>query len=272
MQFQFRLTPVAEINPWGADQGRPSLHWYGLTDGWFWIEAGGQELFRYTEEVLHHWHQQVPEGCLSPLPYENYQVARYWEDLLELLPAILDPLPPDLVARVADARGWSDLQSRALRWQEVQASETAWDAYYMAAAWWGRRTWDAGHLAHPPCIALWRVEDTVHIRWDNRQVTVNGAPVWEALEDEVTLPVAEFLAAVESFHRRFSSEMERRVAEVTAEPPLHVEIDLVALLLEQEERHGLLQSALRPGTTEAGRDYSWDEVRAALAVVERGTV
>jgi len=30
------------VAPWGGDT--PPLHWFGLTDGWYRIEAGGREL------------------------------------------------------------------------------------------------------------------------------------------------------------------------------------------------------------------------------------
>jgi hypothetical protein len=42
--FRFELRPLDEVEPWGDDP--PSLSWFGLTDGWYWIEAGGHELLR----------------------------------------------------------------------------------------------------------------------------------------------------------------------------------------------------------------------------------
>ena len=38
MLFEFVLRPLEEVQPWGVDE--PTLHWFGLTDGWYWIEAG----------------------------------------------------------------------------------------------------------------------------------------------------------------------------------------------------------------------------------------
>ena len=44
LRFRFRLKPVEDIAPWGgsAPDERPYFSWFGLTDGWFWIEVGGQ--------------------------------------------------------------------------------------------------------------------------------------------------------------------------------------------------------------------------------------
>jgi hypothetical protein len=268
MEFQFRLTPVEDIVPWGGEQEPATLSWYGLTDGWFWIEIGGQELFRYSLQALRYRERQEPGHRPAPLPYENYQVARYWEDLLALLPAVLDPLPADLAARVADAPSWTARQQAALQWQEAQADDAAWDTYYTALGWWGDRTWDAGHLAFPPRLALWRVEETVHVRWDNRQVTVEGTPVWTAPMGEATLPVSEFVTAVMSFHHRFLMEMKVRVKSLTAIPLPDVEIDLAALCREQQDRSAWITTALRSEATPPRSEADWDEVRSALQILD----
>lgn len=270
MQFHFRLMPFEEIPPWGTAQGHPNLSWFGLTLGWFWIEVGDQELFRYTRKALEHWQRQDPDAEPLLLPYEDYQVARYWEDLLEMLPAILDPLPDDLAGRVAHPKGWQDWQDRALRWQKGDEDEVAWDAYYSAVGWWERRTWDAGHLAYPPRLWLWRVGETVYVRWDNRDVIVDGLPVWEAQQGEYRLPVSEFLAAVESFHAGFLNEMGQQVDVVRAAWPLtDVEIDLDALEREQSERRGKLEPAVNPWAREVRRTHTWEQARVAIASIEQ---
>lgn len=271
MKFHFRLMPVDAIPPWGTERGRPTLSWFSLTLGYFWIEINGQELFRYAGEVLAHWEEMYPEAYTLSLPYEDYQVARYWEDLLQMLPAILDPLPADFAERMTDPQAWMDWQDEAYRWQaRSDDDESAWDAYYAALAWHGQRTWDAGHLAHPPHIWLWRVEDTIHIRWDNRNVTLDGLPVWEARQGEHTLPVSEFLAAVERFDSSLLSEMQERVDDlVFAAGRPGVEIDLAALLQAQLYRTTLLKSAIDPWVAGVRRGFSWEEMRDAIRRIEK---
>lgn len=242
------MLPVDDIPAWGTEHGRPTLSWFGLTLGFFWIEIGGQELFRYTGEVLDHWQRLSPEVGPPSLPYEDYQVARYWEDLLDMLPAILDSLPADFAARMDDPQGWKDWQDAANRWQaRSDENEAAWDSCYAAVAWQGHRTWDAGHLAYPPRIWLWRVEDTIHIRWDNRDVISDGLLVWEARHGECILPVSVFLSAVESFNDRFLFEMEERVNAIERTwPRTDVEIDVASLVRDQVYRMGLLKPAIDP--------------------------
>ncbi|MBC8138191.1 MAG: hypothetical protein H8F28_20110 [Fibrella sp.] len=267
MKFHFRLMPAEEIPPWGTEQGQPTLSWFGLTRGYFWIEVGGQELFRYTDAVLDHWQRLYPRSLRASLPYEEYQVARYWEDLLDMLPAILDPLPDDFAKRLVDASRWRSWEEGALRWAKECGDESL-DIYSTGLEWWSQRRWQAWHLAHPPRLWLWRVKDMIHIRWDNRDITVDGMLVWEAQQGEYTLSVAEFLAAVESFHARFLSKMELRVNAVrTAWSRPKVKIDFDALILEQAARPGWLEYTVRPTTVQ--RALSWEQVREAIAATDQ---
>jgi hypothetical protein len=96
-----------EVSPWGRDQ--PTLHWFGLTEGWYWIEADGHQLLRWTR----------PDG---PHPYVDYYLARLWEeheDRAHWLARSLDRSPAtdwDIVrqgARLLAAGGLQDDASTA---------------------------------------------------------------------------------------------------------------------------------------------------------------
>lgn len=276
MHFNFRLKAIEAIEPWHTTEGQATLSWFALTDGWFWIEVAGQELFRYSRAALDFWQQQDPGTDVIPSPYTDYQVARYWEDLLQMLPVVLDPLPSDLATRVADAEGWRDWLADAERCFRACDDDSAMDRYQTAVGWWQERTWDASHLAQPPRIWLWRVGDALHIRWDNRGVTIGdsaldfpGLAVWDAARGECSLSCPEFLAAVTSFNDRFLSEMGWRVQDATAAwPNSAVLIDVAALRREQMDRAGWLAPTVAPFAIEARRAFSWEEVRSAMAALD----
>lgn len=42
MLFEFILKPLDEVARWGT--ARDSLHWFGSTDGEYWIQAGEHAL------------------------------------------------------------------------------------------------------------------------------------------------------------------------------------------------------------------------------------
>src|SRR4051794_3484764 len=111
MLVNFSLRSPADITPWSTANGEPTLHWFGHTLGWYWINLGGAELFRYHDESLAHWARTVPGEFRSP--YDEYEVARLHEDLLSMLPAVLEPVPPPVAARLHPPDQWRTWLERA---------------------------------------------------------------------------------------------------------------------------------------------------------------
>src|SRR5438105_15938246 len=87
--FDFTLRELDQIQPWGAPED-PNLHWFGLSDGTYWMNVGQSKLFEYTAAAQAH---AVPQFC-------DYQVVRLYEDLLEVVPYVLEPVPPQLMSFV----------------------------------------------------------------------------------------------------------------------------------------------------------------------------
>jgi hypothetical protein len=136
-QFHFRLRPVDEILPWGNE--RPSLSWFGLSDGWYWLEIDGQELFRVSDT-----RPKIP-------PYVDYQVVRLWEDILEIAPDVLGEVPSDIAAQLCDPDGWLAAVER------IQADDTLDEELVEnGLGWWRARYLDSSHLVAAPRLWLWR--------------------------------------------------------------------------------------------------------------------
>lgn len=183
---------MAEVEPWGDPD--PGLHWFALTAGDYWIELGGRELARV-----------------------DYFAVRLWEDLLQLLPSALQPVPADLAEFVAADRG---------RWnawlEDEKSSERAWDA----VLWHGEHSLDFGYLRRPPRVRAWR---TVTGGRDEVTVTVD--------DSRGSLPAASFTDAVRRFDAELIAGMERRVEELERTgPPAGVELDLTQLRREHDDR------------------------------------
>ena len=263
MLFHFKLHPLEEVKPWGGD--KPTLSWFGLTDGMCWWEVGKQQLFRYSQAWIDHWVAEYPK-LNQELPYVDYQVVRPWEDLLDHLPAILDPVPDDLIRRTQDKEQWQRLRENAWIWAEGQDDESSWDLQDIAFRWWSERGWNSGYLSHPPDITLWSQEDTFHLQWDNQSVLYNNFAVWDATFGEITMPTTAFMEEVTSFHERLMAAMAERVDAVLAgalRPEIAVNLDW--LVKEQEDRATWLQNTL----TMRQQHQDWNEVRAAISTIER---
>lgn len=271
MLFQFQLALVIDIAPWTTPSrgNEKSLHWFGLTDGCYWLEVGGTELLRYSQPLLDHWAREYPKARLSP--YVNYYVVRLWEDILGMLPAVLEPIPEDLMAYIRPGgvwgswAAWEQWSNRAHVWMDA-VEDDSWEFFGNATAWWGERRLDTGYLSAGSAIWFWSQADCVHIRWDNTDLCVEGLPVWANMSGESELSATEFVAEVRSFDARLIQAMAERVDEVRQDwPHPEVRLDWNDLRKEHRRRSTFCAECL----IQPPRQTNWDEVRQALAEVER---
>jgi hypothetical protein len=153
---------VADVQPWGGE--KPTLDWFALTDGWYWIEVGGHELLRYSDRTLRMWADE--RGAEAASPYVDYYVVRLWEDVLEILPEIMEPVPGDLISFVAD-----DLLDWTSRENAPQAEA--------AGLWHASRSMYLGPLQNAPHVRWWRTivdgGDVVTVSWRHRPDPEMGA-------------------------------------------------------------------------------------------------
>ncbi|WP_405161775.1 DUF5984 family protein [Nocardia sp. NBC_01499] len=245
IRFRFGLTPLGRVEPWG-EQHR-TLHWFALTEGWYYIDLGGHELLRLSERSTRllrtqAGHQETPYDC-----YVEYYVARLWEDVLALLPSALEPVPGDLIDFVAaESTDWS--------WTETPE-------VHAASTWYGERTLDTGYLWFGPRVRWWRTvngsTDTVTVAWryptdPEREMEFTGPPT-----GRVSMPTDEFRTAVIEFDHTLMTAMKDRIREFESSgPPAGIEIDLALFDHEQQDRaHWLAQAMERRPETD------WDAVR-----------
>jgi len=269
MRFHFHLRQLVDIAPWhNADGSNPHLGWFGLTDGWYWIEAGSAELFRYNRPLVAKWRREYSDvPWLEALPYVDYQVSRLWEDVLEILPAVLDPVPSRLAHALGPDEPWINWE-RAAKTAVEQAphEQEAWDLLESAAGWWWARQLNTSYLQAAPQICFWSDGADIHIQWDNRACVLDGLPAWEAVIGEHKAPVADFIAEAQAFDARFLSRMHDRIAIAQSEwtrPDVALE---PGLNQEQVARTGW---PARRFDAIKGQDLThWDAVFQAIARIE----
>lgn len=257
MLIDFTLLPITEVEPWGEPDA-PSLHWFGLTDGQYWIEVGESKLFEYSEVA-----QAAGAGRFC-----EYPVVRLHEDLLEMLPHILEPIPDALGPRLS-GNAAVEWRTAVADWVDRNIDRLDRDRFDQlidaATTWSGARRLGSAYLTPSANIVIWSDIEHVYIDWDNRDRLFHGKPAWSAVHGRYRISRGEFIAEVRTFNERFIGQMSDRVQEVLAgalAPNIH--IDIPGLVREHEERSRALGEALSQQSL-----TDWKSVGAAIDEVLR---
>ncbi|OUS29194.1 hypothetical protein A9Q99_08755 [Gammaproteobacteria bacterium 45_16_T64] len=236
--FEFRLRPLTEVEPWGEEPDL-SLHWYGLTDGFYHMNVGEEQLYRYSDELMDIWSK---EHSYSK-PFFDYQVTRLHEDVLCMLSDVLQPIPVrmhEYISTVEKQRVWEDTLAGVYDETEYEEVE---ETYEMASEWLFHRRLQG--MGGGPNVIIWRVGDTIHIRWNSESILLEGVQAWSTARGEYQLTVEAYVAEVESFHHRLMNDMRERIRLITTNNPMpHVNIDIPALISVQEEKDRFLSESL----------------------------
>ena len=246
-RFRFVLTPLDQVVPWGGEE--PRLHWFGLTDGWYWIDLGNHELLRYSPQTLH---RHRAGGGTTEQPYVDYYVARLWEDLLGLGAILRHRVPDDLVEFVA---GSSSI------WQSLDDDDATVDA---ALTWYSDHILDLGYLRRAPRIRAWRTSDEqrdlVTMTW--RHQPSDDIQFTAPTTGQVTVAADAFLAAIRHFDSELLTAMDDRIRALEqAGPPAGIHLDLDHLRREHDDRATWLERRLAHDPDPAPE---WDTVRAGV--------
>jgi hypothetical protein len=256
MLFNFILLPFQEIELGGAGDER-FLNWFRLTEGQYWIQAGQHALLEYSPSA-----RPFPKYC-------DYPVVRLYEDVMEILPYVLEPIPAALAPCIQSASGNKWCASRVSLLENSPDSMDVEDYCKLSSDclnWWYDRRLDTNYLSPSAAIRLWSDDSTVHIEWDNREELFNGVPAWTAILGAYHLPRAEFIREVRSFHDRLMEQMGERVAAVLTGARPDVTIDLCELREEHQQRKEPIDRLLAGPATKT----DWEQVSEAIGKVERG--
>lgn len=216
----FALRPLTEVTPWRRpdDPEERHLSWFGLTDGWYAIDAKDGRLFQYTQEMMQHLNPKFDSRAACS-DWVDYQVVRLYEDLLEMLPDVLSEVPDEvhaLVSTVEARREWR----RSVDWVYDSEEDNNLDTLEAATEWTRLRKLDSLYLVDGPRIWLWRNRARIYVQWDNADLKTDGLPRWAATEGTTSLAVEHFIEEIRSFHVRLMSAMAERVNMIATNNPL----------------------------------------------------
>lgn len=189
--FRFSLRAPNDVEPWGKP-GQQTLHWFGFSDGSYFIDLGQHRLLEYCVDTHHS-------------RYVEYQIARMHSDLLDMLPEVLSPVPVELLASLAND---SILEtSEALAARAGDLDDPIWDAL----EGFRLRRLDTLYLSPPAHISFWTHDQNTYVEWNNHGCLFEGSPAWTACKGRFVLPTRDFVSAVHRFHDEFMSQMRERV-------------------------------------------------------------
>lgn len=268
--FQFELTPVENIKPWGDNDGDLSLSLYALTDGHFRISVGKEALLRYTPAIISHWGLSNEDA--------EYQVACFARDVLDSVSAATSPIPVFFENIVRDESLFRQLQKSPAQCShqkvpagviaELEVEKTNADFkqdHYNAFRWLGERSIWLNYLTSSPDIWFVRVGNEVWIQWNNVDRKFEGIDVWTAQRGTYSISVQAFLAECRSFSERLLSAMESRIlsienGSVRAQIPLDTASLRNQLFAFKSEFEKSLSAKYQP-------DIGWEESETAMRAI-----
>ena len=189
-----------------SEDGKYSVCWFWLTLSDYCIRIGDVTLFESSAECLRKYPQ-------DPSPYLTYQYARFLEDFFRILPSVTTPIPPDLYCYIDTEEKYVNLSDRVGDWfWNIEApTEKQNDIYDDVCEFLLANDLDSGHLVRNSKSSLYRLADTIRIRYDFRAYEEDGTPIWSAGCGEYELPYNDFICEVEDMLVRFFRDMDRQV-------------------------------------------------------------
>lgn len=260
--INFQLAEIENIAPFGSEETGYRLHWFGLTDSFYWLNVCDCELFRLSDQFLTRYRNH------TKLPYVNYYLARLIEDLFEILPSIATPIPDRLFQYISSISEMEKLQNKLYVWLENKWSEdeNEFDQVYVPSSdWLHNRTLNTGYLRAEPDIKFFRHKNDLVIRW-NFEYQEEETNMWTASKGEYTLCYKEFIKEIEDFYDRFWIEMKKQI-DLVCQGLLRTDImiDLDGLQkehIERKKRLDEIMDLLKSDSFEPVEE--WNKVEMAL--------
>jgi hypothetical protein len=252
--FEFELARVEDIVPWDTSAG-PSLSWFALTDGQFRMPVGDQVLFEYSDEIRAHWGTTARNA--------DYQIAAFAREMLGSVAAVATRLP-ERIERLA--AHWDRLCKLQRESELADDGDDAEDLAYAAWRWLGERTPWSGYLVANPNFQFVRVGNDVRIHWDNRDLAVDGHPVWTAQHGEHAMRVESFVQECRDFVQRLLIAMDDRIAAIEAGAVRAQAVLEPGLLRVQQETW---RTEFETYSREYEPDIAWQKAERALEMIAK---
>jgi hypothetical protein len=259
--INFKLRHPDNIIPWG-DSPDTSMHWFGLTDGEYWLDLNKDTLYKYTNEVL-------AGGHVNDSHYVEYQIARLLEDWTSTFESIVEPVPDAFYAISQSNNYLYRFYEAVQNWLDNFSEDSSvdvdiYDRYDKTIEWIYSRTLTAMHLTSGPGISFFRNRNNISIVWKADHLTENNIPVWTAQNGEVEMEYAMFIHEIEDFGNRFFNAMDTQVQIAVEKNWGTTQLNKKQLIQEQQERRAEFQRKLSVLKGEPTKQTEWDLINSLI--------
>lgn len=266
------LKKIEEIKPWGKTKSECYLHWFGLTDSYYWFSLGQTELLRYSEDFVKKHRMDLT------FPYVDYQYARIHDDFLTILDKVLIPIPSNVFSYIDNMEKFDAFKKSLSLWinNVWNEEDEQYDEIYLPASKWiYSRKLDSGYLVGAPAIYFFVCNDKVYIRWYCDYKDEDGIMMWKELKGEYVMNYSTFINEVKESFELFWHSMDKRVEDVLSNwNHDDIFIDKNLLLKNHNELKSAYKSSIKylfssefnsPILHEA--DYNWANVEKKIKLI-----
>jgi hypothetical protein len=252
--INFKLKHPDTILPWG-DAPDTTMHWFGLTDGEYWLDLNKATFYEYTD--------QVTTGN-NETRYVEYQLVRLIEDWTSLFESIAEPIPDGFYAIASSHDYLYRFYAAAQTWFDKLPEDANFEHYEKAIEWIYSRTLMASHLTAGPGISFFRNRDNLSIVWQADHVIENNTPVWTAQNGEIEMGYDTFIKEMEDFGDRFFEAMDAQVKIAVEKDWGTTQINKERLIQEQQERRADFQTKLAVLKGERTKHTDWELINTII--------
>ncbi|WP_337100117.1 DUF5984 family protein [Paenibacillus sp. YIM B09110] len=236
--IHFKLKEIKDISPWGSE-GKLMLHWFALTDSYYWFKFGDTEFPKYTKEINIEFNQ-----ANKPL-YIDYQFARFFWDISEILRHVESPVPDEIFEFINSVDKLELFQQSLKDWLEIswdESEELNEEIYDEAREWLYVRKLDFGYLVGGPELYFIRNNDRIHIYWIANYKTENGVSFWQEARGEYSCNYYEFIEGLITSFKSFGIGMHKQISRIFEKETENVEINREQILINQNQFDDLVSS------------------------------
>lgn len=256
--INFKLRHPDNIIPWDDNPGT-SMHWFGLTEGEYWLDVNKATLYEYTNEVL-------TGGDGNDATHVEYQIVRLMEDWAGLFESIAEPVPDAFYGIARNSNYLYRFYGAASQWIEDLPEDPSIDvdSYYKTIEWIYSRTLTATHLTSGPGISFFRNGNNISIVWKADHLTEESTPIWTAQNGEVEMAYEMFVNEIEDFGNRFYNAMDAQVQIAVEKDWGTTDLDKERLIEEQQERRTAFQKRLALLKGEPTKHTDWELINSLV--------